>query len=86
MDRTPLQAHVEPISSNEYKVQVRNEGKVPALMIRLKAMDSATGDLILPVWYSDNYFFLMPGESEEVEVRVESSRGELVMDWDYLNK
>ena len=86
LDKTPLQAHVEPVSSNEYKVQVRNEGRVPALMIRLKAMDSATGDLILPVWYSDNYFFLMPGESKEVEVRVESVKGELVIDWDYLNK
>lgn len=37
-------------------------------MIRVKAVDSATDDLILPVWYSDNYFFLMPGESKEIVV------------------
>ena len=47
-----------------------NDGEVPALMLRIKVTDSATGDLVLPVWYSDNYFSLMPGESRTVTVRV----------------
>lgn len=33
--------------------------------------DSSTGDLIVPVLYSDNYFFLMPGESREVAIRLQ---------------
>ena len=39
-------------------------------MLRLKVTDSGTGDLVLPVWYSDNYIFLMPGESREISVHV----------------
>ena len=35
------------------------------------------GDLVLPVWYSDNYFFLMPGESREVEVEAPGLQGRL---------
>lgn len=33
--------------------------------------DSSTGDLNAPVLYSDNYFFLMPGESREVAIRLQ---------------
>jgi hypothetical protein len=40
------------------------------MMLRLKAVDKATGDLVLPVLYSDNYFFLMPGDSKTVTVKV----------------
>ena len=54
----------------EFTVTLANKDKVPAMMLRLKAMDSATGDLVLPVIYSDNYFFLMPGESRTVTVKV----------------
>ena len=28
-------------------------------------------DLVVPVLYSDNYFFLMPGESREVAIRLQ---------------
>ena len=59
-------------SDDEYRfdVTLSNKDDAPAMMLRLKAMDSATGDLVLPVLYSDNYFFLMPGESRTVTVRV----------------
>lgn len=53
-----------------FSVTLSNKDKVPAMMLRLKAVDKATGDLILPVLYSDNYFFLMPGESKTVTVKV----------------
>ena len=56
-----------------FSVTVNNDGPVPAMMLRLKAMDPVTGDLVLPVIYSDNYFFLMPGESRTLTVTV---RGE----------
>ena len=39
-------------------------------MLRVKTVDSKTKDLILPVWYSDNYISLMAGESRTVTVRV----------------
>ena len=57
---------------DEYALDVtlENRGKVPAMMVRLKLVDSLGGDLILPVWYTDNYFFLMPGQSKTVTARV----------------
>lgn len=55
-----------------------NESAAPALLVRLKAVRAASGDRILPVLYSDNYVFLMPGERRGVttEVRREDARGE----------
>ncbi|MDR1763415.1 MAG: discoidin domain-containing protein [Dysgonamonadaceae bacterium] len=56
---------------------LRNDTQTPALMIRLKL----TGDgeeRILPAFYSENYFFLMPGEEKTVTIRFSDSdaRGE----------
>ena len=51
------------------------------MMLRLKVVDSKTDDLVLPVWYSDNYFFLMPGESRTVtvNVRAEDCKGKPII-------
>jgi hypothetical protein len=62
--------HTATDTEHCFEVMVRNDGPVPALMLRLKAMDSGTDDLVLPVLYSDNYFFLMPGDSRTVTVKV----------------
>ena len=77
LGKVHLVKRVKRLAQDRYSVTLKNAGKVPALMIRLKAVDSATGDLTLPVWYSDNYFFLMPGESKSVEVTVPYLQGRL---------
>ena len=61
----------------QYTVVLTNESDVPAMMLRLKVVDDKTDDLVLPVWYSDNYFFLMPSESRTVtiNVRAEDCKG-----------
>lgn len=61
-----------------FTTTLKNEGNVPALMIRLKAAGERTGESILPVWYSDNYFALIPGETKVIEttLRTEDARGE----------
>ena len=46
-------------------VTVTNESSTPALMIRLKATNTE-GERVLPVYYEDNYFSLMPGESRTI--------------------
>ncbi len=53
-----------------YTATITNNSDVPALMLRVKAVDSKTDDLILPVWYSDNYISLMAGESRTITIRV----------------
>jgi hypothetical protein len=49
------------------KVNIKNNGEAPALMIRLNLKDGDGGQ-ILPVTYSDNYFTLLPGESRDINV------------------
>ena len=61
---------VSATAALEQEVTLTNTGDVPALMLRLKVVDGATGDLVLPVIYEDNYFHLMPGESRTVKVSV----------------
>lgn len=57
---------------------LKNTGDVPAVMMRLKVYGKKTGESILPTFYSDNYFTLMPGEEKVVVMtfRKEDTRGE----------
>ena len=48
------------------KVVIKNVGDQVAFMIRLKVLDTETGERVLPIHYSDNYFSLVPGESKEI--------------------
>jgi beta-galactosidase/beta-glucuronidase len=54
--------------TNTSIAEIKNTGTSPAFMIRLKTVDSKTGELILPTYYTDNYFSLMPGETKTVGV------------------
>jgi hypothetical protein len=49
-------------------VRIKNTGSVAALMIKLTLTDAATGQRILPAYYSDNYVSLLPGEERTVTV------------------
>jgi len=57
---------------------LKNSGDVPAVMMRLKVYGEKTGESILPAFYSDNYFTMMPGEEKEVVItfKKEDTRGE----------
>ena len=59
-------------------VSLKNSGDVPAVMMRLKVYGEKTGESILPAFYSDNYFTMMPGEEKEVVItfKKEDTRGE----------
>jgi hypothetical protein len=46
---------------------IRNDGKAVAPLIRLSLRDR-DGERVLPALYSDNYFWLLPGESRTVTV------------------
>lgn len=68
-----LAGNVRRRVSGEWTVlalDLENSGDSPAMMLRVMALDSKSGGLVLPVLYSDNYFFLMPGERKTVEVRL----------------
>lgn len=57
---------------------LHNDSNVPALHLRVKTVRSASGDLILPAFYSDNYIALMPGEERTIRgsFRQADTRGE----------
>lgn len=57
---------------------LNNASAHPALMIRLNAVGKKSGERILPVFYSDNYFSLMPGESKVITIKLrdEDTQGE----------
>jgi hypothetical protein len=46
--------------------------------VRVKAIRSKSGDLIVPALYSDNYIALMPGEKQTISISLEDAdtRGE----------
>ena len=48
--------------------QVTNPGRTPALLVRLTLRDAKTGQRILPAYYDDNYFSLLPGESRDFRI------------------
>ena len=49
-------------------IVVKNTSSTPALMIRINVVGAEDGDQILPMFYSDNYFSLLPGEERHIDI------------------
>lgn len=49
-----------------YTVAITNNSGTPALQVRIRTLSSTGGQDVLPVFYSDNYFTLLPGDSKTV--------------------
>lgn len=65
LPRVPVTAAVERVSECALRVRVANPGARLAFFVRLRVVD-AGGDEILPVFWSDNYISLLPGESRDL--------------------
>jgi len=63
---------LKPVSLQlEYKENIAlitNPTNETAFFIRLKVLDQKSGELALPVFMSDNYFSLFPGEKKEITI------------------
>ncbi|HUH48136.1 MAG TPA: hypothetical protein VLZ54_13335 [Arenibacter sp.] len=57
------------------RVQLKNKSDHLAFLINLKIMDKATGELILPILWEDNFLNLLPGE-ERIISATYTFRGE----------
>ena len=53
---------------NLITVKLQNPSFTPAMMIRLTLRDPKTGARILPAYYSDNYFNLLPSEPRIITI------------------
>lgn len=60
-----LATEVKRLQSDEIQLTLKNSEENPvAFFNRLSLEDSATGERILPTFYSDNYFSVKPGEEK----------------------
>jgi hypothetical protein len=53
-------------SGNELTVSLRNDGRAVAAMVVLSLRDRRSGQRVLPTLYSENYLWLLPGETRDV--------------------
>jgi hypothetical protein len=68
LKQTNLQADFKVNAKGAKVATISNPGNETAFFIRLKVIDDKSGELALPVFFSNNYFTLMPGETREVNV------------------
>jgi hypothetical protein len=52
---------------------VANLSHTVAPMVRLMVVDQSSGRRILPVFYGDNYFALLPGETKDVGIEIDEN-------------
>jgi hypothetical protein len=55
-------------------LRVTNSGNKPVAGVKLNAVD-AKGTILLPAFFSDGYFNLMPGETREIDCGFTGSEG-----------
>jgi hypothetical protein len=63
---------IKPIAGNaenEYEITLKNTGKTIAFMLGLRIAGKDSQQEILPSYWSDNYFSLLPGEVKTVTVK-----------------
>jgi hypothetical protein len=59
---------------SEVTVRLTNSGRAPVLNAKVTVLDDA-GKRVLPVYYSDNYVALLPGETRMVDIRCPATSG-----------
>lgn len=59
-----------------WRVELTNSGRVVGAMIRLSLRDADTDERILPALYTDNYFWMLPGERKTVLIDCDASDAE----------
>ena len=55
---------------NVYEIVLRNNGNVPAIGIKLNVTDPSSGASVLPAYFSDGYFTLLPREKKAVRMEL----------------
>ncbi len=79
LDQLPaakLDATIKRADNNEkclLYITLRNPGNTIALMAHLQLCKNTSKDRVLPVYYSDNYISLLPGESKTITIEAAKS-------------
>jgi hypothetical protein len=72
MKQVHLTGKVSETKDGHFTVELENPEANIVLMARLKLVDVATGKLVAPVLYSDNYFSLAPHETRRIEINLKN--------------
>jgi hypothetical protein len=73
----PLEIQAVPRKARDkylLEVTVKNPAKTVALMAHLQLRKARSGERVLPVFYSDNYLSLVPGESKTLTVEAAAAQ------------
>lgn len=63
---TKLQVNI----NNHTEIIIKNSGNETAFFTRMKVIDKTSGELVLPVFFSDNYLTLFPGEQKNINLDI----------------
>ena len=63
-----LRLQVEKETSGRTVALIQNKTNETAFFTRLKVVDKKSGELLLPVFFSDNYLTIFPGEQKQIEI------------------
>jgi hypothetical protein len=55
-------------SMNQITFQIKNNSETPALNVKFNLRNKIDNKILLPAYFSDGYFTLLPGETKEVSV------------------
>ncbi len=79
MAASQLQASAQKLNDGKIEVTLTNPAKAPlAFFNRLSLVDAATHKRVLPVFYSDNYVSVLPGDKQKVTLDYQLRTGELM--------
>jgi exo-1,4-beta-D-glucosaminidase len=76
LPKVKLTAAMRTANTNEEtsaQITVENPGTTLAFLVRLRLLKGKDGAEILPIFFDDNYFSLLPGEKREISVKVRNS-------------
>ncbi|MEX8547272.1 MAG: glycoside hydrolase family 2 TIM barrel-domain containing protein [Mucilaginibacter sp.] len=77
MAASQLQTLAQKLSDGKIEVTLTNPAKAPlAFFNRLSLVDPATHKRVLPVFYSDNYISVLPGNQKKVMLEYQPKTGE----------
>ena len=80
LGKTVLKARRLPSKDGKLRFEVTNASKTSAAMnLKFNLCDPATGEIMLPAYFSDGYFHLLPGEKRVLEMH-SPSEGNVVVE------
>ena len=62
-----------PSKDGKLRFEVTNSSKTVAMNLKFNLCDPVTGEIILPAYFSDGYFHLLPGEKRIIEMHAPST-------------